>query len=248
MTTCVLLLQRDGAVGVSRAELLGGGGRGAGSGAAAPAEEGACRPACGGAPNAFCIHVFCIDEKHETRWVWVNSYCCPDRNNSFQSYLFRTSLNVAAPAEVRLDFFWPLFLNFSFASTNTLLKFSTCSFPPSVGLRGQEVKSSVFYDSVPYSRGKTQGSHLKALLLLSLNSASCPEGAAADPAQHGPRNSPAQAQERLHLSPRGTCVTPLHLLMFPSLKSGAVMWLVSALKVKCKGTKLLLYLQILDTF
>ncbi|XP_064915525.1 cilia- and flagella-associated protein 61 isoform X1 [Columba livia] len=60
-------VQRDGAVGVSRAELLAGGGGGAGSGAAAPAERGACRPACGGAPNAFCIRVFCIDEKHETR-------------------------------------------------------------------------------------------------------------------------------------------------------------------------------------
>ncbi|XP_071661674.1 cilia- and flagella-associated protein 61 isoform X2 [Patagioenas fasciata] len=64
--------QQDGAVSVSRAEPRFGHGGDTGSGAAAApalgaAGEGAFHPACGAAANAFCIHVFCIDEKHETR-------------------------------------------------------------------------------------------------------------------------------------------------------------------------------------
>ncbi|NXG35920.1 CFA61 protein, partial [Dromaius novaehollandiae] len=39
-------------------------------------EKDAFRPVHRGTPNAFCIRLFCIDKKHETRQVWMNSYSC----------------------------------------------------------------------------------------------------------------------------------------------------------------------------
>lgn len=71
---CLLLLQEDGAVTVSQTELLVGDVSTTGSeGSAAPLletdEEGDLHPMYRGASNAFCIRLFCIDEKYETRLV-----------------------------------------------------------------------------------------------------------------------------------------------------------------------------------
>ncbi|XP_065487730.1 cilia- and flagella-associated protein 61 isoform X1 [Caloenas nicobarica] len=65
-------VQQDGTVGVSHAELLLDDGRGTDSKASPThlletAEKSAFHPVYRGASNAFCIHVFCVDEKHETR-------------------------------------------------------------------------------------------------------------------------------------------------------------------------------------
>lgn len=71
---CLLLLQEDGAVTVSQTELLVGDVSTTGSeGSVAPLletdEEGDLHPVYRGASNAFCIRLFCIDEKYETRLV-----------------------------------------------------------------------------------------------------------------------------------------------------------------------------------
>uniref|UniRef100_A0A8C4P8K9 Cilia and flagella associated protein 61 n=1 Tax=Dromaius novaehollandiae TaxID=8790 RepID=A0A8C4P8K9_DRONO len=48
-------------------------------------EKDAFRPVHRGTPNAFCIRLFCIDKKHETRQVWMNSYCFPNLSNNLIS-------------------------------------------------------------------------------------------------------------------------------------------------------------------
>lgn len=69
VTTCVLLLQSSGAITVLHTELLPGDVKDfKGSATLLEAEEkGAFRPVYRGASNAFCIRLFWIDEKYETR-------------------------------------------------------------------------------------------------------------------------------------------------------------------------------------
>ncbi|NXB67299.1 CFA61 protein, partial [Struthidea cinerea] len=81
-------VQKDGAVTVSQTELLVGDVSTTGSeGSAAPLleadEEGDLHPVYRGASNAFCIRLFCIDEKYETRSLDFLHYAFnvfPDRD------------------------------------------------------------------------------------------------------------------------------------------------------------------------
>uniref|UniRef100_A0A8B9Q937 Cilia and flagella associated protein 61 n=1 Tax=Apteryx owenii TaxID=8824 RepID=A0A8B9Q937_APTOW len=88
VVTCLLLFQKDGVNTVSHTELPLDDVRGKDfKFSATPVleteEEDAFRPVYRGASNAFCIRLFCIDEKHETRQVWRNSYCFPNLINNF---------------------------------------------------------------------------------------------------------------------------------------------------------------------
>lgn len=68
--TCLLLLQKDGAITVSHTELPLDDVKDYKASATLllqTEEKGAFHPVYRGASNAFCIHLFCIDEKHETR-------------------------------------------------------------------------------------------------------------------------------------------------------------------------------------
>lgn len=70
--TCLLLLQKDGAITVSHTELslddlIGKDFKASATPLLETEEKGAFHPVYRGASNAFCIRLFCIDEKHETR-------------------------------------------------------------------------------------------------------------------------------------------------------------------------------------
>uniref|UniRef100_A0A8B9MTC0 Cilia and flagella associated protein 61 n=1 Tax=Accipiter nisus TaxID=211598 RepID=A0A8B9MTC0_9AVES len=69
LITCLLLLQKDGAITVSHTELPLDDVKDYKTSATLlqTEEKGAFHPVYRGASNAFCIRLFCIDEKHETR-------------------------------------------------------------------------------------------------------------------------------------------------------------------------------------